>query len=152
MLLRFLLILATCLVPGMLKAHEFDAERIQIYDAHADVLDGDTSTLFVQMTIANGGATTDLVGFETDRGTIADWIEIRRVFGREQVKVLTKKTLRTQTVYELQQPDGYLVIKDVNPSVYSADFGYIRVHALFEDGQGLDVFAWIDPVYVQIGN
>lgn len=152
MTVRLILILFLGFIPGMVSAHEFEPDRLIIDNAYADVLDGDTSTLFVQMTIANGAATTDLLGFETDEGTVGDWIEIRNIFGRERVKVIEKKTIRSQTVYEMQRPYAYLIIEDVDPKVYTSAFGYIRVHALFEDGQGLDVYAWIDPIYVQIGN
>lgn len=133
-------------------AHEFEADRIEIFNARAAVLDGDTTTLFVTMTIANGSATTDLIGFETTRGTVGDWIEVRNVFGRERLKVLERKTIRTRTLYELQMPDAYLIINDVNPNVYTADYGYILLHVLFDDGTGRDVAAWIDPIYVQVGN
>ena len=149
---RLFSVLFAFLAPIWAAAHEFEADRITVFDATAAVLDGDTSTLFVSMSIMNGSATTDLVGFETNRGTVGDWIEVRRAFGREQVKVLEKKTIRTGTIYDLQQPDAYLVIEDVDPSVYTADFGYILIHVLFEDGTGLDVAVWIDPIYVQVGN
>ena len=134
------------------SAHEFDSEQIDIFDARADVLDGDTSTLFISMTIANGAATTALVGFETNLGTIGDWIEVRKIFGREQVKVIEKKTIRTRSLYHMQRPNAYLMITNVDPRVYTADYGYIKIHVLFEDGTGLDVAAWIDPIYVEIGN
>ena len=134
------------------SAHEFEADRVEVLDAVADVLDGDTSTLFVQMTIANGAATTKVIGFETRDGDVGDWIEIRRFFGREHVAVLEQKTVRTQTLYMMQRPDGYLVIENVDPRVYTADFGYVLMHVFFEDGTSLDVAAWIDPIYVEIGN
>ena len=150
-LLLCVLLFMCVLSPNVARAHEFDPERIEIFDAKADVFDGDTSRLYVQMTIANGAATNTIVGFETNRGTVSDWIEIRKIFGRERIKALTHKTVRTNTLYEMQRPDGYLVITDVDPTVYSADFGYILVHVLFADGAGLDVAAWIDPIYVAIG-
>ena len=104
------------------------------------------------MTLANGGPTATITGFETNRGTVGDWVEIRRIFGREQVRTLERKTLRTRTLYEMQRPDSYLVINDVDPLVYSADFGYVLVHVLFDNGAGLDVAVWIDPIYVEIGD
>ncbi len=134
------------------QAHEFEADRVTAADAIAEVLDGDTSTLYISMTIINGAATTKIVGFETPRGVIGDWVEISRFFGRERVRILEQKTIRTQTAYEMQRPDAYLVINDIDPLVYSADFGYILIHVLFEDGTGMDVIAWIDPIYVEIGN
>ena len=139
------------ILSSLAQAHEFDAERIEVFDANAEVLDGDTSTLYVSMTIANGAATTKIVGFETSRGTVGDWVEIWRFFGRERVRLIEEKTLRTRTLYQMQRPDAYLVIREVDPLVYTADFGYIMVHILFEDGTGLDVVAWIDPIYVEIG-
>lgn len=147
----FLIALSFFLAP-VAHAHEFEADRISIMDATADVLDGDTSTLFIGMTILNGAATTDLIGFETNRGKVGDWVEVSRVFGKERVKVMKRKTIRSQTAYEMHRPKAYLVIKNVDPSVYTADFGYIQIHVLFADGSGIDVAAWIDPVYVQIGN
>ena len=150
-MLRLLTILAAFFVAEA-SAHEFDAESIDIMDANAEVLDGDTSTLFVQMTVANGAATTKIVGFETNRGKIGDWVEVRRFFGRESVKILKTKTIRTRTLYEMHRPDGYLVITDVDPRVYTCDFGYLLLHILFEDGTGIDVAVWIDPLYTQICN
>lgn len=151
-MLRALLSLTLWWFPSLVFAHEFEADRIEIFNARAAVLDGDTTTLFVTMTIANGSATTDLIGFETTRGTVGDWVEVRNVFGRERLKVLERKTIRTRTLYELQMPDAYLIINDVNPNVYTADYGYILLHVLFGDGTGRDVAAWIDPIYVQVGN
>ena len=148
---RFLAILALLFAPAA-WGHEFEADRIEVMDANAEVLDGDTSTLFVQFTVANGGATTKLLGFETTRGKIGDWVEVRRFFGQESVKVLETKTIRTRTLYEMHRPDGYLVITDVDPKVYTCDFGYLLLHLLFEDGEGIDVAVWIDPLYTQICN
>ena len=150
--MRLLLLALAVLAAPFAQAHEFEADRISIMDATADVLDGDTSTLFIGMTILNGAATTDVIGFETNRGKIGDWVEVRRVFGKERLKIIKRKTIRSQTAYEMHRPDAYLVIKNVDPTVFSADFGYIQIHVLFADGSGIDVAAWIDPVYVQIGN
>ncbi len=133
-------------------AHEADGDRIDIFDAQAHVLDADTSTLFVTMSIANQTTTTSLVGFETAQGQVGDWIEIRRVFGRERVRVQTRKTLRTGSVYHMQLPDAYLIIKDVDPAVYRASYGYLLVQAVFDDGTRLDVAAWIDEIYLRVEN
>lgn len=150
---RFVFLLVLAFAPhGWAHAHEFDAERIEVLEADAEILDGDTSTLYVSMRLANGAATTKIVGFESRNGTIGDWVEIRRFFGRERVRLLEEKTVRTQTIYEMVRPDGYLVINDIDPIVYTADFGYLLLHVLFEDGAILDVAVWIDPIYVEIGN
>ena len=120
-------------------------------DANAEVLDGDTSTLFVQMTIANGAPTTKITGFNTRFGKIGDWVEVRRFFGRETLKIIKTKTIRTQTLYEMHRPNGYLVITDVDPIVYTCNYGYILVQVEFEDDI-LDAAVWIDPLYTQICN
>ena len=147
----FLALLILMLGSGGASAHEFDAEQIEIYDAHADVLDGDTGTLFVQMTIENGAATTDLVGFETPHGEVSSWIEVRRVFGKDVVRSITRKTLRTKTAYELQQPHAYLIVEHIDPVVFTANYGYLPLRVLFNNGEQRDVIAWIDPIYVQVG-
>ena len=132
------------------QAHEFNPDQVEVMDAEAEVLDGDTTTLFVQMTIANGAPTTKILGFETDQGKIGDWIEIRRFFGREQLKVLEEKTVRTKTLYNMHRPDSYLIITNIDPIVYTCEYGFILVDIVFEDGERVPVAAWIDPLYTQI--
>ncbi len=151
-MIRAVLVLIALGIPMGALAHEADEDRIDIFDAQAHVLDGDTSTLFVTMSIANQTATTSLVGFETSQGQVGDWIEIRRVFGRERVKVQTRKTLRTNSVYHMQLPHAYVIIKNVDPAVYRASYGYLALQVSFDDGTRLDVAAWIDEIYLRVEN
>ena len=51
-------ILTFALGSSQTWAHEFQPDLVEIFDARADVLDGDTSTLFVSLTVANGAPTT----------------------------------------------------------------------------------------------